>query len=132
MIMKWNPIENGNLSGIPRDKRLLFTGIDHGKRYVDFGYIESRLENHGLASIGNLVSISDIKLPVEAKTVKAWMEIPEPFKPGRCNMCKHREEWTDNFGDRHSKCELFDNVPFSQIISSESCPIDKEISDDSN
>ena len=25
MNMKWNPIENGDLSGIPRDKRLLVT-----------------------------------------------------------------------------------------------------------
>lgn len=28
MDMKWNPIIDGDLSGIPRDERLLFTGID--------------------------------------------------------------------------------------------------------
>ena len=40
---KWHPIIDGDLSGIPRDKRLLFSGIDQGELYVDFGYVESRL-----------------------------------------------------------------------------------------
>lgn len=127
MIMKWNPIENGDLSGIPKAKLLIFTVYDEEdeKTYVIPGWVS---EYTGEVCEETVECI----YTYETKNVKAWMELPESFKPGRCNMCKHWEEWTDNFGDRHSKCELFDNVPFSQIISSKSCPIDKEISDDSN
>lgn len=32
MDMKWNPVIDGDLSGIPRDERLLFTGI-HDNEY---------------------------------------------------------------------------------------------------
>ena len=41
MEMKWNPIVNGDLRGVPKDKRLLFTGIDQDGLYVDFGYTDS-------------------------------------------------------------------------------------------
>ena len=51
MEMKWHPIIDGDLSGIPRDKRLLFSGIDQGELYVDFGYVESRLEKHVIISM---------------------------------------------------------------------------------
>lgn len=127
MIMKWNPIENGNLSGIPKARLLIFTvyNEEDEKTCVIPGWVS---EYTGMVCEETVECI----YTYEAKDVKAWMEIPESFKPGRCNICKHWKEWTDNFGDRHSKCELFDNVPFSQIISSKSCPIDKEISDDSN
>lgn len=74
MDMKWNPIIDGDLSGIPRDERLLFTGIDHGELYVDFGYIES-WQNYVVAYI------CDDRVPVESKELIAWMEIPEPYNP---------------------------------------------------
>lgn len=117
MDMKWHPIVNGDLSGIPRDERLLFTGIDHGERYVDFGYIESRLDKQVFVCIGD-----DIELPVEAKEFIAWMEIPEPFEPGRCDICKHWKEWIDNFGDRWSKCELMEIGTFVPL---QKCPLKK-------
>ena len=128
MIMKWNPIVNGDLSKVPRDEDVIFTSFNEktGEYYAEIGVVNEFSLGLGYVNVGS------INVPVEIANIKAWMEIPEPFKPGRCDICKHWEEWTDNFGDRYSKCELFDNVPFSQIISSESCPIDKEISDGSN
>lgn len=119
MLLKWNPIIDGDLSGIPRDKRLLFSCIDDNELYVDFGYIESRLEKHGLVSIG------DIELPVEAKEVIAWMEPPEPYQPGRCDTCKHWKEWIDEYGDGCAKCELIVDPPF--LFPTEQyfkCPLD--------
>ena len=112
MNMKWNPIIDGDLSEIPRDERLLFTGIDHGELYVDFGYIESPLEKNVLIYIG------DIAVPVEEKEFIAWMEIPEPYQPGRCDICKHWRMWIDNFGDRWAECKL----PYSKLGK---CPLDK-------
>lgn len=116
MEMKWNPIIDGDLSGIPRDKRLLFTGIDCGELYVDFGYIESRLGDHVFVYSG------DNEIPIEAKEFIAWMEIPEPYQPGRCDICKHWKEWIDNFGDRWSKCELMEIGTFVPL---QKCPLKK-------
>ena len=116
MDMKWNPIVDGDLSGIPRDERLLFTGIDCGELYVDFGYIESWTENHVFVYSG------DNEIPVEAKEFIAWMEIPEPYQPGRCDICKHWKEWIDNFGDRWSKCELMEIGTFVPL---QKCPLEK-------
>lgn len=116
MNMKWNPIIDGDLSGIPRDERLLFTGIDCGELYVDFGYIESRLGDHVFVYSG------DNEIPIEAKEFIAWMEIPEPYQPGRCDICKHWKEWIDNFGDRWSKCELMEIGTFVPL---QKCPLKK-------
>lgn len=126
MDMKWNPIVNGDLSEVPRDKYVLFTVLNEktGEVYTAAGKVDEFCLQHYKYVFANS--------PVKCKALKAWTNLPEPYKTGRCDMCKHWEEWTDNFGDRYSKCELFDNVPFSQIISSKSCPIDMEISDDSN
>lgn len=118
MDMKWNPIVNGDLSGIPRDKRLLVTGNDQGELYVDFGYIDSRSEKP------EFVYITDFEYSVEAKEIIAWMEIPEPFKPGRCDMCKHWKEWIDEYGDGCAECELHKNVPFTKINPGK-CPLEK-------
>lgn len=116
MDMKWNPIIDGDLSGIPRDERLLFTGIDCGELYVDFGYIESRLGDHVFVYSG------DNEIPIESKEFIAWMEIPEPYQPGRCDICKHWKEWIDNFGDRWSKCELMEIGTFVPL---QKCPLKK-------
>lgn len=116
MDMKWTPIIGGDLSGIPRDERLLFTGIDCGELYVDFGYIESRLGDHVFVYSG------DNEIPIEAKEFIAWMEIPEPYQPGRCDICKHWKEWIDNFGDRWSKCELMEIGTFVPL---QKCPLKK-------
>ena len=112
MDMKWNPIIDGDLSGIPRDESLLFTGIDNGELYVEFGYIESLLEKHVCVYIGAN------EIPVEAKEVIAWMEIPEPLKPGRCDICNYYHTWIDCFGDLWSECQFGDKV-----FSKGGCPL---------
>ena len=119
MNMKWNPINDGDLSGIPRDKRLLFSCIDDNESYVYFGYIESRLEKHGLVSIG------DIELPVEAKEVIAWMEIPEPYMPiDKCFKCNHGHLQHDEDSDNWFECELLQrDVPPNG--KPEDCPLNR-------
>ena len=66
MEMKWHPIEDGDLSEVPKDKRLLFTGIDQDGLYVDFGYADSYLEKQAMISIG-------VGIAVKAKAIIAWM-----------------------------------------------------------
>lgn len=61
MDMKWNPIVNGDLSGIPRDTRLLVTRINHGGLYVDFGYLESILEKHAMIEVGDVGTLVKAK-----------------------------------------------------------------------
>lgn len=114
MDMKWNPIIDGDLSGLPRDERFLFTGIDDNELYVDFGYIDSR-EKHGIIYAG------ETEFPVEAEELTAWMKIPEPYVPGMCGICKHCRVWIDGFGDRWSKCELMGIATFVPL----KCPLKK-------
>lgn len=115
MDMKWNPIIDGDLSGIPRGERFLFTGIDDNELYVAFGYIDSWLEKPVLVDIG------EMELSVEAEEVIAWMELPEPYVPGMCGICKHCRVWIDGFGDRWSKCELMGIATFVPL----KCPLKK-------
>lgn len=120
MDMKWTPIIDGDLNGIPRDERLLFTGIDGKESYVDFGYIESRLEGYGFVSMG------DAKLPIEAKYATAWMEIPEPYKPtpNKCFKCNHGKLQHDESSDNWFECELLQrDVPPNG--KPEDCPLDR-------
>lgn len=117
MEMKWHPIENGDLSGIPRDKRFLFTGIDDNELYVDFGYIDSWLEKPVLIDIGD-----DFEIQVGAKELIAWMELPEPFEQGRCDICKHWRVFIDGSGNRWSKCEL---LGFATFVPLKKCPLKK-------
>lgn len=119
MEMKWHPIIDGDLSEVPIDESFLVTGIDNGELYVEFGYIESRLDKQVFVCIGD-----DIELPVEAKNVKAWMELPEPYQPGRCDICKHWKEWIDEYGDGCAECKLLKNVPFTKIKFGK-CPLEK-------
>lgn len=112
MNMKWNPIIDGDLSGIPRDERFLFTGNDQGELYVDFGYIES-WQNYVCAYI------CDDRAPVESKELIAWMEIPKPYQPGRCDICNYYYTWVDCFGDHWSECQLGDKV-----FSKGGCPLE--------
>lgn len=101
MEMKWTPIIDGDLSGIPRDKRLLFTGIDHGELYVDFGYVEG-WQNYVQAYI------CDDRAPVESKELIAWMKMPEPYKPtpDKCFKCNHGKLQHDESSDNWFECEL--------------------------
>lgn len=123
MNMKWNPIIDGDLSGIPRDEEFLFTIFDErdGETYVTTAWIieydgeyDGELEVREASASGLIIH--------EAENVKAWMEIPEPFKPGRCDICKHWKSWIDNFGDRWSKCELMEIGTFVPL---QKCPLKK-------
>ena len=117
MEMKWHPIVNGDLSGIQQQETLLFTLFDErqNEHYVATGWIledEGELVVRGVDPWGLNSN--------ETKKVKAWMELPSPFQPRRCDMCKHNEQWTDCFGDRWSKCKLSDRM-FTKV-----CQNDKE------
>lgn len=115
MEMKWHPIVNGDLSGIPKYEHFLFTIDDElgVKSYVVCGEVRGIIRG----------IIEDLFVFVgwrcyEAEKVKAWMELPEPFTPNDCNMCAYWKQWTDEFGDRWSKCELW-NEPFRM----DDCPL---------
>lgn len=75
MEMKWNPIVNGDLSGVPRDTRLLVTRIAFGRPYVDIGYLENILEKYAVIEVG------DIGTLIKAEECVAWMKLPEPYNP---------------------------------------------------
>ena len=118
MDMKWTSIIDGDLSGIPQQENLLFTIFDerHRENYVAAGWIleyEGELEVRGVDPWGLNGN--------ETKKVKAWMEFPEPYKQGGCDMCKHLKQWTDEFGDRLSQCELWPEYKTAD------CPLKKEV-----
>lgn len=77
MNMKWKPITDGDLSGIPRDEEFLFTLCDElaGENFVTMAWIEDidgKLEVREATASGLLI--------FEAKEVTAWMDIPEPYE----------------------------------------------------
>lgn len=123
MEMKWNPIKDGDLSGIPRNEEFLFTIFDeiNHETYVNIAWIvkcEGKLQVRETTIVGVHI--------VEAKNVQAWMEIPEPYVPGRCDTCKHWKEWIDEFGDGCAMCELIVDPPF--LFSTEQyfkCPLNR-------
>lgn len=115
MDMKWHPIVNGDLSGIQQQETILFTLFDErqNENYVATGWIledEGELVVRGVDPWGLNSN--------ETKKVKAWMELPEPYEQGGCDLCKHSKQWTDEFGDRWWKCELW-NKPFAM----DDCPL---------
>lgn len=116
MDMKWNPIIDGDLSGIPRDKDVIFTVFDGATKgtYTATGVINDYMMGYEYLCIG------EKDIPVEVANIKAWMELPEPYQPGRCDICKHWRMWTDNFGDHWSECRLGD-----KIFSKGGCPVEK-------
>ena len=122
MEMKWHPIVNGDLSGIPTNEQFLFTVFDEidDKNYVIKGLVTNGWPGGWPGSNQYKVLETTVRgcRYHKAKKVKAWMELPSPFEPGRCDMCKHNEQWTDCFGDRWSKCELW-NEPFAMS----DCPL---------
>lgn len=123
MDMKWTPIIDGDLSGIPTEEEFLFTVVDtkNGKTYATEAYII----DYGWKSEVWETTPCGLKIH-GAKNVKAWTERPEPFKLGRCDMCKHWKEWIDEFGDECAECELIVNPPF--LLSTQQhfkCPLDR-------
>lgn len=104
MEMKWKSIVNGDLSEVPRDEDVIFTVLDEdtGEGYTAIGEVSDFfLDECGQVFVGVT------SYPVYTESIKAWMELPEPYEPGRCDLCKHMKQWTDEFGDRWSKCELW-------------------------
>lgn len=98
--MKWNPIVDGDLNGIPKYESFLFTIVDERgvKPYVICGEVRGNIEDLFVWGEGYCY---------EAENVKAWAEVPEPYEPGGCDMCKHRKQWTGEIGDRLTGCELW-------------------------
>lgn len=118
MQTKWNPIVNGNMKGVPRDEEVIFTVLDE-----DTGEVRTasgQVDEYFLKKRGH-VFVGTPRYPVDNTTIKAWMELPEPYVPGRCDVCKHNEHWTDCFGDRWSKCK------FSERQFVKGCSIEKEV-----
>lgn len=116
MNMKWNPIENGDLSGIPINEDLLFTvyGEWDDEPYVISGWVAGSLEE--------VLEITDDGWEFHnAKDVKAWMERPVPFIPGRCNICNNYYLWTDHFGAKWSKCSFGE----LELSPERGCPLEK-------
>lgn len=124
MEMKWNPIIDGDLNRIPRDEELLFTVFDEqddeqdGETYVIIGWIES--DNSYFLGV-----TTPMQNCYKAKNVKAWMDVPLPYKPKKkCSNCKHVEEWCDEFGDRWQECKFYENVPLTEL-KPEDCPLNR-------
>lgn len=117
MEMKWNPIVNGDLSEVPLFDDVLFTIIDNltGDSYVIYDELDLTYAKENIAVFNKWGCLN------RSEKVLAWAELPEPFEPGRCDMCKHNEQWTDCFGDRWSKCK------FSERMFTKGCPTEKEV-----
>lgn len=118
MEMKWHPIDDGNMKGVPRDEELIFTVLDEdtGEVRTAAGQLDEYfLNKHGCVFVGTP------KFPVVKTTLKAWMKLPEPYVPGMCGICKHCRVWIDGSGDRWSKCELMGIATFVPL----KCPLKK-------
>lgn len=105
MDMKWNPIIDGDLSGIPEDEEFLFTIIDKedNEHYVITAYIkdyDGELELREVTASGLRIH--------EAEDVMAWMELPEPYKPipDKCFKCNHGKVQHGESSDNWFECEL--------------------------
>lgn len=110
MGMKWHPIIDGDMREVPRDEDVLFTVVDEdtGKVYTAIGEASDYfIDECGYVFVGNRIGC-----PVYTKSLKAWMELPPPFTPNDCNRCAQLRVWIDGFGDRWTKCELW-NEPFA-------------------
>lgn len=78
MDMKWNPIIDGDLSGIPRDEYMLFTVLNKstGEVYTATGMVEDYfIKKYGY------IFVAGKNIPIDIKLFKAWAELPEPYKP---------------------------------------------------
>lgn len=115
MDMKWHPIIDGDLSEVPRDEDVLFTVIDEDTVGVYTAIGEA--SDYFIDECG-YVFVGVTSYPVYTQEIKAWMELPPPFTPNDCIRCAHYRVWIDGFGDRWSKCEVW-NEPFGM----DDCPL---------
>ena len=109
--MEWHPIIDGNMEELNGSAQYIFT--------VEIIPMEGKPRR--LVTIGEPYEMSCMKFvhpDVREVEYKAWAEVPEPYEPGGCGMCKHRKQWTGEFGDRLTKCELW-NKPFAM----DDCPL---------
>lgn len=125
MDMKWHPVKNLEQwlkEDVDPEGTYLFTfqddEFDETSVDVDIGTFVPGVPTKVmyLSGLGESYSLLE--------HIVAWMEIPEPFKPGRCDMCKHWKEWIDEYGDGCAECELHKNVPFTKINPGK-CPLEK-------
>lgn len=122
MEMKWHPIEDGDMKGVPREEDVLFTAIDEytGEVYTTIG----EASDYFINECGYVFAGKGISHPVDTESIKAWMELPPPFKPDECNKCAYRKEWTDEFGDNWFECELLQcDVPPNGKLND--CPLNR-------
>lgn len=117
MGMKWNPIVNGDLSEVPREEDVLFTVRDEdtGEVYTTIGEASDCFIEKG----GYVFAGRGIPHPVDTESLIGWMKFPEPFKPGRCDICTHLEQEIDNFGDRWARCDFNEGCLFPK-----GCPLE--------
>lgn len=81
MEMKWHPIVNGDLSGIPINEQFLFTVFDE---IDDQTYVIKGLVTNGWPGSSQYKVLETTVRGCryhKAKKVKAWMELPEPYEP---------------------------------------------------
>lgn len=112
--MEWHPIIDGNMEELNGSAQYIFT--------VEIIPMEGKPRR--LVTIGEPYEMSCMKFvhpDVREVEYKAWAEVPEPYEPGGCDMCKHRKQWTDEFGDRLTKCELWPDYKQGE------CPLKKEV-----
>lgn len=88
MEMKWHPIINGDLSGIPLDEEFLFTVFDEEDCdfYVTTAYI---VEYEGETEVRNATAGG--LLFYKVKNVKAWMDFPNPYNQNQLKTTKREE-----------------------------------------
>lgn len=86
MEMKWNPIEDGNMKGVPRDEDVIFTVLDEdtGEVYTTIGEASDCFIEKG----GYVFAGRGIPHPVDTESLKAWMKLPQPFKLKDCPLKK--------------------------------------------
>lgn len=122
--MKWHPIVNGDLSEVPRDEDLIiFTVLDEetGEVYTTVGEIS----DYWLQKYGQ-VFVRVTGYPVDKASLKAWMKLPEPYKPvpDKCFKCNHGHLQHDEDSDNWFECELLQrDVPPNG--KPEDCPLDR-------
>ena len=122
--MKWHPIVNGDLSEVPRGEDLIiFTVLDEetGEVYTTVGEIS----DYWLQKYGQ-VFVRVTGYPVDKASLKAWMKLPEPYKPtpDKCFKCNHGHLQRDEYSDNWFECELLQrSVPPNG--KPEDCPLNR-------
>lgn len=112
MDMKWHPIKDGNMEELNGSAQYIFT--------VEIIPMEGKPRR--LVTIGEPYEMSCMKFlhpDVREVEYKAWAEVPEPYMPGRCDICNYYHMWIDGFGDHWSECRLGDKV-----FSKGGCPLE--------